>query len=206
MKLVALSDLHGYLPDIPSCDAVLMAGDLCPYDHDVSKQETWLDTKFRRWLEKIEAPVYGVAGNHDFIFQELPERVPKLPWTYLQDSSILFDKYLIHGTPWQPNYGDYAFNLAEHQLYQKWQLIPHDTDILISHGPPRYYGDWCKRNIRVGSATLFERIYEVRPKLVICGHVHEDHGHFRFNDTHIYNVSLRNRYHKVQHPPTVIEL
>ena len=205
MKLVALSDLHGHLPEIPTCDAVLIAGDICP-NISSEEQASWLDTEFRRWLEKIKSPTFGVAGNHDFVFQELPERVPDLPWTYLEDSESQFSGLFIYGTPWQPIYQDNAFQISESKLQSKWDLIPDQTDILIVHGPPRYYGDMCKSGVRVGSPTLYERIYAVNPKLVVCGHVHEDRGHWKFGKTQIYNVSLKNRHHKIEYLPTIIYL
>jgi len=37
----------------------------------------------------------------------------------------------------QPVFCDWAFNLERGEpLQKKWDLIPEDTDILITHGPP----------------------------------------------------------------------
>src|SRR5262249_33524902 len=72
MKVVAVSDLHGNLPAIPPCDLLLLAGDITPVrDHRLAHQAEWLDTTFRAWLNQVPArKVIGVAGNHDFIFQQ----------------------------------------------------------------------------------------------------------------------------------------
>ena len=74
MKIVGVSDLHGMLPEIPPCDLLLIGGDITPVtNHAIPFQAEWLDTTFRRWLEQAPArKVVGVAGNHDYIFQDMP--------------------------------------------------------------------------------------------------------------------------------------
>lgn len=189
IKIVASSDLHGHLPEIPDCDLLLLAGDLCPDGSDL-KQALWLDTVFRRWLEHLPAKeIVGVAGNHDFVFQNRPDLIPALPWHYLQDSSIELFELQIWGTPWQPVFYDWAFNLEEEELEQKWQLIPKGTDILLLHGPPRGFGDRNSHDEPTGSASLTKRIHEVQPRLALCGHIHEGRGEYRIGQTLVANVS-----------------
>ena len=49
MRVAAISDLHGYLPDTPPCDVLLIGGDVCPvYDHGLDFQRRWLQTEFAR--------------------------------------------------------------------------------------------------------------------------------------------------------------
>src|SRR5436190_1982375 len=111
MKVVAVSDMHGILPEVPACDLLLLAGDITPVqDHDLSFQASWLGQEFRHWLKQVPArKVIGVAGNHDFIFQRLPEAVPPdLPWTYLQDEGTEWEGLRVYGTPWQPVFFDWA--------------------------------------------------------------------------------------------------
>src|SRR6185437_2725231 len=101
-----MSDPHGYLPEVPACDLLLIAGDICPTgNHKPAFQAEWLDTTFRRWLESLRqvGKVIGVAGNHDFIFQDAPHLVPRgLNWLYLQDALAVYHDLRIWGTPWQP--------------------------------------------------------------------------------------------------------
>jgi Icc-related predicted phosphoesterase len=188
MRVVCISDCHGILPKIPACDLLLIAGDICPQsDHSEEFQKIWLDTDFRQWLEKIPAKrICGVAGNHDFIFQKQPTWIPKnLRWIYLQDTSIEIDGMKIHGTPWQPWFADWAFNApienGEEFLATQFAKIPSDTDILISHGAPRGYGDLAPANgpngsEHVGSISLLARIMKICPALVVYGHLHGGHG------------------------------
>ena len=101
MRVVAAADLHGDLPHVPPCDLFLLGGDLCPFgSHRAGTQAEWLDTTFRRWLAALPArEVVGVAGNHDFLFEREPARVPRdLPWTYLQDSGCEFEGWRIWGS------------------------------------------------------------------------------------------------------------
>jgi Icc-related predicted phosphoesterase len=213
MRIVAVSDLHGILPSIPACDLLLLAGDLTPVrDHRVGHQAEWLDTTFRAWLREVPArKIIAVAGNHDFIFQEAPEKVPRdLPWTYLQDSGTTWEGLRIWGTPWQPWFYDWAFNLREPELAPKWALIPAGTDILVLHGPPHRHGDGVpERNGSVrhtGSPSLLARIEAIRPRLVVFGHIHEARGEWRLGPTVLANVTLVDVAYDPVYEPWVHEL
>ena len=54
--------------------------------------------------------------------------------------------------------------------------IPLDTDIVITHTPPKYHCDESKGRRAVGCEILREKLWRVRPYLAICGHVHEGRG------------------------------
>lgn len=192
VKFAASSDLHGYLPTIPPCDILLLGGDLCP-DGPAEVQAQWLDTTFRFWLQQQPAQhTVAVAGNHDFVFQERPDLVPSLPWIYLQDEGVQISGLSIWGSPWQPVFFDWAFNLTEPELARKWEMIHEATDILLLHGPPHGFGDRTRRGDHTGSQSLTQRIEEVQPTLVICGHIHEARGEYRIGHSRIVNVSQLN--------------
>src|SRR3954452_2707665 len=102
--IVAVSDLHGTLPAIPPCDLLLIAGDICPVtNHGVAFQAQWLHREFCDWLKKVPArKTVFIAGNHDFVFEQAKELLPRnWPATYLQDSGIRWEGLNIWGTPWQ---------------------------------------------------------------------------------------------------------
>jgi Icc-related predicted phosphoesterase len=213
MKIVAASDLHGTLPAISPCDLLLLGGDITPlWDHNIAHQAEWLDTTFRRWLRSVPArKIIGVAGNHDFIFQQAPERVPAdLPWVYLQDSRHEWEGLRFWGTPWQPWFHDWAFNLYEPDLVPIWEKIPADTDVLVLHAPPRGYGDGVpQRNGSVrltGSPSLLARIEKIQPRLVVYGHIHEGRGEWRLGRTVLANVTLADPGYDPVYPPWVHEL
>ncbi|ETO19495.1 hypothetical protein RFI_17735 [Reticulomyxa filosa] len=86
----------------------------------------------------------------------------------------------IYGSPWQPEFCDWAFNLrTRKELASKWAQIPLDTDILITHGPPFGHGDVVSdgwKNNAVGCKDLLERVMAVKPKFHVFGHIHEGYG------------------------------
>jgi predicted phosphodiesterase len=213
MKIIALSDQHGNLPSLPACDLLLLAGDLTPVqNHDLYFQAAWLDGDFRSWLSRQPARhIIGIAGNHDLVFEHAPHLVPRdLPWTYLQDSGTTWEGFKFWGTPWQPWFFDWAFNGSPEQLARQWALIPEDTDILVVHGPPHGYGDGVpgpRGSIRrCGCPHLLERIQEIRPQLVVFGHIHEGRGEWQLGPTRLANVTLLDAAYRPVYEPWSIEL
>src|SRR5438552_1874538 len=75
-----------------------------------------------------------IAGNHDFCFERNPEAArPRLRHAvYLQDQALEVEGLRLYGSPWQPWFFDWAFNLQRGEpLRAKWAQIPEGTDILI---------------------------------------------------------------------------
>lgn len=199
VAIVALSDQHGHLPEVPACDLVLIGGDVCPIvDHTPSTQRDWLLGPFADWLAALPAQrVVGIAGNHDFVFQtELAADVAQLPWTYLQDEHADVLGMRVHGTPWTPWFHDWAFNAPEGEeageafLAGRLAAVPAGVDVLLSHGPPRDHGDLASFGGHVGSTALVDAIDRTAPRLVVCGHIHEATGRWWRGGTEIANVAL----------------
>lgn len=184
MVVAAISDLHGrVLPAIPPCDLLLVAGDIGPRD--------WIEGPFANWLEKLECEVVGIAGNHDWTALHEPELMRALPWRYLQDETVRIDEHVVHGSPWTLPFMNWAFMLPEDQLAEKWRLIPADTTILVTHGPPHGTLDLVARGERVGSTSLRRRIDELAHlELHVFGHVHEGRGQETRGGCTFANVSL----------------
>jgi Icc-related predicted phosphoesterase len=208
-RIIATSDFHGRLPQIASCDLLLLAGDLCP-SKTPAEQALWLDTTFRNWLDSVPAKeIVAIGGNHDHIFEKEPELVPKnLKLHYLQDSSITLFGLTIYGTPWQlPFWG--SFNLSDGRLSEIYKKVPEKTDIIISHGPPYGICDAIingKSVIHTGSASLKKRVLEVKPKLCIFGHIHNAYGLTEEDDITFANVSLVNDDLEIAHEPLLFTL
>ncbi|MDO9352929.1 MAG: metallophosphoesterase [Solirubrobacteraceae bacterium] len=197
MRIATTADLHGFLPEVPACDVLVIAGDLTPAsNHDLGFQGNWLDGVFRRWLEAAPAQhIVGIAGNHDFVFEQAPEAVPAdLPWTYLQDGGTTIDGVSFWGSPWTPWFHDWAFNApkgdtAETFLGEKYAAVPDDTDVLLIHGPPAGYGDRTSTGHLAGSSAFLRLIDRTQAKLAVYGHIHEARGAWTRGTTQLVNAS-----------------
>lgn len=185
MKICAVSDLHGFLPDIAPCDLLLIAGDSCPIDRiDARRQREWAATSLVGWMEEIPAArIVWIAGNHDaFLWSAgLPHQLAQQARaTYLQDSEIEVDGLRIWGTPWTQGLGAaaswWAFDLAILSGADPFAHIPEGTDIVLSHSPLLGISDMTLAGAQVGSLQLLDRVREIQPRLVVHGHIHEGRG------------------------------
>lgn len=185
MKFLLLSDLHGHLPSISQkCDAILIAGDIMPaYDHHFVFQRSWFYREFLPWAcgQKCDKVIF-IAGNHDFMFQR---EIPNINFTdklvYLQHESYSYQGLRIFGTPYQPVFCDWAFNVGDDKREILFSQIPKGVDIIISHAPPFNCVDKTKAypgypSSHVGCKFLRKYIEENQPQLCLCGHIHEAFG------------------------------
>jgi predicted phosphodiesterase len=182
MKIVTLSDTHGKHYEInsqlPSGDIIIHAGDSTPRGDSSDIEE------FCRWYGDLDYDVkIMIAGNHDWGFQSNSDQMSYLAESYgliyLNDSGYNYKGINIWGSPVQPEFGNWAFNRKRGDDIKKhWNLIPDNTDILVTHGPA--YGRLDKTTgfayQNVGCEDLEETIQRIRPVLHVCGHIHEGRG------------------------------
>lgn len=207
MRVVCLADLHGYLPEVPPCDVLLVAGDICPTDDErPERQRRWLHSTFARWLADVPAAtVVGVAGNHDFVGETDPSALRDLDWHYLQDETIEIDGLSVYGSPWTSRFQEWAFMLTEEELSRCWEGIPDAIDVLCVHSPPVGYGDWISGH-HIGSPSLLEAIDARAPKLCVFGHVHQGYGRWQRGATELVNAAHCDMQYLPAHPPVALEL
>jgi len=186
MIIDSISDLHGNYPPLEGGDLLILAGDYTKRD----KLSEW--NEFYKWLadQTYKLKVY-IGGNHDnFLESCIPSQMarqidPDYPKDieYLCDSGVEFEGLKIWGSPWIRSFPDMnrackAFTVdTEEELQKKWDLIPSDVDILITHSPPYGVLDTTIRKECVGSKSLqMELFRRLETKLFVCGHIHESYG------------------------------
>lgn len=100
--------------------------------------------KFRAWVENnlghIPHKIF-VPGNHS-IYEYNNQRTAKEIFKevgvhLLVDEAIEIEGIKFYGSPYVPRHGDWAYMAERHKLSKRWENIPEDTDILITHGPPK---------------------------------------------------------------------
>ena len=146
-----------------------------------------------------------VAGNHDWAFAREPDAARALltGLVYLQDSEATLEGVRFYGSPWQPAYNDWAFNLPRGKpLAEVWARMPAGLDVLITHGPPKGFGDRSPIGSRTGCADLLHRVGVARPRLHLFGHIHQDGGLWTNGTTTFVNVTTW----ECERPPTVIDI
>ena len=235
MRIVCISDTHSLHEKmkhpLPKGDVLIHAGDISNRggERDV--------TNFIHWFQNIEGydlKIF-VSGNHDFCFERVdephhkgdydwlhhlmsPENLSQSDVVYLQDDHVTFvseefsTPLSIYGSPWQPEFYNWAFNLPRmgDELLEKWAGIPIGTNILITHGPPNGYGDlvnnWRQPNVNVGCELLRNRIEELGPVLNVFGHIHEGYGVYTNEKTTFVNASICTADYNPTNKPIVIDL
>jgi predicted phosphohydrolase len=203
MRIVALADTHMFHEDlrVPEGDVLVHAGDLCR-GGDLAQLQAALE-----WIRGLpHRHKVIIAGNHDWAFQRHPEAARSLcgtDLTYLEDSAAAINGLRFWGSPWQPEFNDWAFNLPRGKaLARKWALIPKSLDVLITHGPPAGMGDRSSVSGRQGCEDLRARVAEVRPRVHLFGHIHEDGGVWQQDGVVFANVATW----ECERPPTVFDI
>ncbi len=206
MRIVCLSDTHSLHEEVSVPD-----GDILVHAGDFTERGSLEDVDaFNAWLGRLpHRHKFVIAGNHDFCFEQAPEQARSRLTNaiYLEDSGAVAEGLHIWGSPWQPRFFDWAFNLDRGEpLARKWALVPDHTDILITHGPPHGWGDTTSRGADVGCEELAARIWTVAPRLHVFGHIHEGYGRMQAGPTTLVNASICTLRYRPTNPAIVVEL
>jgi Icc-related predicted phosphoesterase len=221
LKVTLISDTHTkhgkVSQDLPGGDILIHAGDFMNSGWDAQEA-----AQFMHWFDSIDnydTKVF-ISGNHDRWMQNEPEEVKGIlekykTIEYLQDEELVIygdgpngdlpeENIRIYGSPWQPEFYNWAFNLPRNgeEMKAKWDAIPDNTDILITHGPAFGYLDIPGgQSVRVGCEMLRHRVDTIRPKIHVCGHIHGSWGHYFNGHTHFFNASVLDEQYIYNHAP-----
>jgi len=212
MRIVCISDTHGdhARVELPPGDVLVHAGDITAHGEKADL------TQFLDWFsaQPFEHRLF-IAGNHDRFLENQPERTQEMVdaagVTYLNDSGHCIDGVRFWGSPITPRFYDWAFMRDPGaDIERHWEVIPEDTQVLVTHGPPWGILDKIQRSADVfehtGCESLAERIQQVRPAYHVFGHIHEEFGRTTKDGVHYLNVSTMNNAYRISNAPVIIDL
>jgi uncharacterized protein len=189
VKLLAFSDLHRDLDQAAKlvemsaeADVVIGAGDFASVHEGL--RET-IDA-----LAAIETPTVLVPGNNE---TEAALREAAASWsaaTVLHGGGVTIAGTGFYGlgagipvTPW-----GWSFDLDDEAAAERLAPCPEEA-VLVLHSPPRGHCDSNGSGGHFGSQALLQAIEAKRPRLVVCGHIHESWGcESRIGETPVHNL------------------
>jgi Icc-related predicted phosphoesterase len=214
MLITIISDTHTKHHHIPK--EHLPGGDMIIHCGDISSRGYREEVRlFLEWFTDLDSYTHKVfiAGNHDFFFEENPlqstELVQEYPnIIYLQDNMVEIEGVKIYGSPWQPEFYNWAFNLPRNgdKLKEKWKAIPENIDILITHGPPFGCLDKTIQGQSVGCEILTEEIKRINPIIHCFGHIHYSYGYMQRDNINFINACSLGENYVYQNKPLNIDL
>lgn len=229
VRLLLLADTHGRHREVDlegalskyKFDVLVHAGDICLSvgltTATVLQRNVEQIMDFCYWTTTlpIEHKVV-IGGNHDFALQHLPEThgvFARSGVTYLENQSAIVAGLKFTGSPWTPWFGGMAFNYEPEDGASLWSHIPEDTDVLVTHGPPKgildvVYRQAFGKRIRThtGCPHLRERVEQIKPKVHLFGHIHASRGSKGVDGTDFYNAAVVDHRYRVVHKPMIAEL
>lgn len=204
-----LSDTHNqhHKFTCPGGDFLLHSGDCTGRGTSIEVQSFMLWMEIQPYKHKVVIP-----GNHDWDLEKnfpyWKDEFAKRGIHLLNDSGLELEGIKIWGSPVQPWFYSWAFNRARTEgeatrahpwIKPHWDMIPEDTELLLTHGPPMGILDQVMRLNRsehevehVGCEELYRRIQNTQVKLHVFGHIHEGRGWLYEGPTTYINASSLN--------------
>ncbi len=213
MKIVAISDLHGHLPQLPEADIICIVGDITSDDHrkDGEAQWKWYNEVYLPWVESLPArKVITVAGNHDYCFLE-HKPVPTEKHIYLENSGVEIEGYTFYGVPnTRPAISNHGFSMTHEDLVEVFNAVPNKLDFLLAHSSPYEVND-CgmlgDRSEDLGNKEMTETLKDKEIRYIFCGHIHTgNHAMGEWRGKKIVNVSYCKENKTPAYKPYILEL
>lgn len=161
---------------MPPGDILIHTGDFTNFYSSLEDGED-----FNKWLGRQPFKYKLVlSGNHDYFLTPRQRKRNKELLSnathYLEDSAVEIEGLKFWGSPWHVHresilYWANNFGCDEQAIREKWNIIPADTDILLTHFPS--FGTVTTEGCPYLTKTILEKI---RPKIHIFGHHHPSHG------------------------------
>jgi Icc-related predicted phosphoesterase len=200
MNITFISDTHTATPKLSGGDLLIHAGDLT-YKGRTKETKDQLD-----WIAAADyTHKIIIPGNHEVAWEagHVPfERYCKERGIIcLNEEEVTIEGIKIFGSPITPEFCGWAY-MRRSDIVHNWEKIPLDTDILITHGPPRGILDTNDQGQPCGCPALRKRVAEVKPVVHVFGHIHEAYGEHQEDATWFANVAIMNRDYQPVNKPT----
>ena len=216
--LVLISDTHTKHLEIEDQLKLIYAehpDSIIVHSGDISyRGRKWEVEEFIEWYSGLPFKnKIMIAGNHDFLFENSPEVAKDIldrigpGIIYLNDSGVELEGLKFWGSPVTPWFHNWAFNRVGEKINEHWDLIPVDTNILITHGPPYLTLDATKSGLRVGCPELANKIKDLSDlKVHVFGHIHEAEGIVEKNGVIYVNATILDLYYEVKNSPVILHV
>lgn len=230
MRVAAISDLHGNLPDyreaFKDVELLLICGDIAPLNVQANnyKSKRWFNEEFSRWIDSLPIQkCFFIAGNHDFLAERSPDWIythftKSDKATYLCNDSIDYissdgNVYSIFGTPYCHIFGNWPFMRDGERLEKYFDQMPEFCDIVISHDAPYGTSDICfqfdssDEDEHRGNIQLREAILKKDPRYLFHGHLHSSNHDLEFlGDTRVFNTSVIDENYELKYEPLILNI
>jgi len=169
--------LHSQLVIPPGVDLLICGGDVSNVQNRAMNAHEVMNFLF--WYDSLPIKYkILIAGNHDTSIEDgLVDPRKYSTIDYLQHESIERGGIKIFGSPYTTSFGvGWSFNKDRSKLQKYWEEIPEDTDILVTHGPPKGILDLSyNRDGKLeycGDKALLNAVRRVEPDYHLFGHIH----------------------------------
>lgn len=180
MKILAAADIHGaqfrmnllldnvrkYSPDL-----VIICGDITQFGPgDMAKS----------LLDQIPIETFAVTGNIDS--EDVKKGIDESKAENIELKKLEKDDVSFVG-----------INGSTPSDFDKIEKMVDETTVIVSHVPPKGLQDKIFLGKRGGSKELRNILHKYTPRLILCGHIHEDPGYTKEEDTMVINCSMGKR-------------
>ena len=183
MRILHISDTHGLHHQINilnNIDVLVFTGDESNHRDPYRNEAEFYD--FAQWF--IDLPIKHklfIVGNHStYIFHNekiVRDLFQKNKITWLHKSSIVIDGIKFYGDGISPRFGDWVYTTDRAKTNKHWDLIPEDTQVLLTHTPPKGILDISENRLHeielVGDSALLKKVNKLPLlKAHLFGHIH----------------------------------
>lgn len=227
---MAMSDMHGLLPDLREqpVDLVLMAGDIAPdyTEHNKDVAIEWYTHEFYRWCKSFVRAdkIFFILGSHDYALETYYPLLYETFGThsnkvqFMHNETRIYRKgdreLSIYGTEYNVANRQYAFSKTDKELLKVYMKNNDFVDIVMSHEAPYGFGDTNSqekderyRNMHMGSVSLKKYVQRMEPEILVHGKYHSgSHYRGRIGNTEVYNVCLMDENNQLTYKPFMFEI